>query len=114
MTHSPSKRARLQLRSRNRDDAWLSKLLSEVRAHEKQNREELRKADAKNEDLRCEIEKERAYCLRVKKERDGGRAKFEDAVEDADRARRDLAEVKASMGNSDAAYKRQIADPRRA
>ena len=38
------------------------------------------------------------------------RAKFEDAVAEADCARRDLADVKASMGNSDAAYKRQIAD----
>ena len=110
MAHSPSKRARLQLRSRGRDDAWMSKLLGEVRAHEKQNREELRKADAKIEDLRNEIEKERAYCSRVKKERDGVRAKFEDAVAEADCARRDLADVKASMGNSDAAYKRQIAD----
>ena len=35
MAHSPSKRARLHLRSRVRDDALLNRLLSEVRAHEK-------------------------------------------------------------------------------
>ena len=41
---SPSKKPRLHLRSRARDDVLLNRLLSEVRSHEKKVREELRRA----------------------------------------------------------------------
>ena len=60
MARSPSKRARLQLRSRVRDDAPLNRLLSEARAHENEAREELRRADETIAGPRHEIDKERA------------------------------------------------------
>ena len=78
--------------------------------HPEKVREELRRADEKIGDLRTELGQERAYTSRLKKERDVVRAKSDDAVADADCARRDLADAKASLGSSDAAYKRRIAD----
>ena len=110
MTHSPSKRARLQLRSRARDDALLNRLLSEVRAHEKNVKDELRRADEIIVDLRNDICKEKAYASRVKKERDGARAKVDDALAELDAARRDLADARASLESDEAAYKRRITD----
>ena len=110
MTHSPSKRARLQLRSRVRDDALLNRLLSEGRAHEKNFKDELRRADEIIVDLRNDICKEKAYASRVKKERDGARAKVDDALAELDAARRELADARASLASSEASYKRKIVE----
>jgi predicted nucleic acid-binding Zn-ribbon protein len=110
MTHSPSKRARLQLRSRVRDDALLNRLLSEVRAHEKNVKDELRRADEVIADLRSDIGKEKAYASRVKKERDGARAKVDDALAELDGARRELADARASLESSEASFRRKTVE----
>ena len=70
---SPSKKPRLHLRSRARDDVLLNRLLSEVRSHEKKVREELRRADETIADLQSELDQERGYTSRVKTEREQAR-----------------------------------------
>ena len=89
---SPSKKPRLHLRSRARDDALLNRLLSEVTSHEKKVREELRRADETIADMRKELDQERGYTSRVKKEREQARVKLDDALADLGAARHDLAE----------------------
>ena len=110
MAPSPSKRPRLQLRSRVRDDALLDKLLREVRAHEKHFREELRRADETSASLRGELDQEEGYIARVKKERDTARAKLDDALAELECARRDVGFLRASLDSAEAASRRMVAD----
>ena len=58
MAPSPSKRPRLQLRSRVRDDALLCKLLREVGSHAEQCQEAPRRADETIASLRGELDNE--------------------------------------------------------
>ena len=110
MAHSPSKKRRLQLRSRARDDVLLHRLLGEVRAHEKKVKEELRRADGTIADLQAEVEQERNYIARLKREREQVRVKFEDSLAEADTAKRELAEAQALHASAEAQYKRKILD----
>ena len=110
MSHSPSKKRRLQLRNRARDDVLLHRLLAEVRAHEKKVKEELRQADGTIADLQAEVEQERNYIARLKRERVQVRVKFEDALAEADIAKRELAEAQATHAGAEAQYKRKILD----
>ena len=73
---SPSrKRTRLSLRSRGRDDA-LQQLISEIRSQEKQFRNELKRADKEQAELRAELEAEHHYASKLKRERDDMRDKI--------------------------------------
>ena len=79
---SPSrKRARLQLRSRGRDDL-LTQLVGEVRRHEKQLRDGLKHADKSLAALRAEVDGERNYSSKIKRERDSARAQLADATKE--------------------------------
>ena len=107
---SPSKKPRLHLRSRARDDALLNRLLSEVRSHEKKVREELRRADETIADMRKELDQERGYTSRVKKEREQARVKLDDALADLDAARHDLAEEQNARVGNETAHRRTISE----
>ena len=107
---SPSKKPRLHLRSRARDDVLLNRLLGEVRSHEKKVREELRRADETIADLRRELDQERGYTSRVKKEREQARVKLDDALADLDAARHDLAEEQNARVGSETVHRRTISD----
>ena len=110
MAHSPSKKRRLHLRSRARDDVLLNRLLGEVRSHEKKVKDELRRDDGTIADLRSALEEERNYISRLRKERDLAKEKLEDALAAVDTARRDLAEMQASHVGAESHYKRKISD----
>ena len=107
---SPSKKPRLHLRSRARDDILLNRLLSEVRSHETQVTEELRRADETILDLRSELDQERGYTTRVKKEMEQARLKLDDALAGLGAARHELAEEQAAHVGSETAHKRAISD----
>ena len=102
---SPSKKPRLHLRSRARDDALLNRLLSEVRSHEKK-----RRADETIADMRKELDQERGYTSRVKKEREQARVKLDDALADLDAARHDLAEEQNARAGNEPAHRRTISE----
>ena len=110
MAPSPSKKPRLQLRSRARDDVLLNRLLSEVRSHEKNVRDELRRADGSIRDLKSELDQERGYSSRVKKERDAARTKLEDTLADLECARRDVGGLRAALDTAEAAARRAITE----
>ena len=110
MAPSPSKKPRPQLRRRARDDVLLHRLVNEVRSHEKKVRDELRHADETLADVRTELDQERCYTSRVKKQRNQARGKLEDALADLDSTRRDLAGMKATAQGNATAYKRKIED----
>ena len=101
---------RLHLRSRARDDALLNRLLSEVRSHEKKVREELRRADETIADMRKELDQERGYTSRAKKEREQARVKLDDALADLDAARHDLAEEQNARVGNETAHRRTISE----
>ena len=107
---TPCKQPRLQLRSRARDDVLLHRLLTEVRAHEKKVKDELRRADETIAHLRTDLDQERAYSSRVKKEREQARGKLEDALAEADAARHELAEMRATLDSRETSHKRMLAD----
>ena len=107
---SPSKKPRLHLRNRARDDVLLNRLLSEVRSHEKKVREELRRADETIADMRKELDQERGYTSRVKKEREQARVKLDDALADLDAARHDLAEEQNARVGNETAHRRTISE----
>ena len=69
-------------------------------------REELRRADETIADLRKELDQERGYTSRVKKERETARTKLDDALADLDAARHDLAEEQNARVGSDTAHRR--------
>ena len=73
-------------------------------------REELRRADETILDLRSELDQERGYTTRVKKEREQARLKLDDALADLDAARHELAEEHAAHVGSETAHKRASSD----
>ena len=110
MAPSPSKKTRLQLRSRARDDVLLNRLLSEVRSHEKKVREELRRADETIRDLKSELDQERGYISRVKQERDKARTRLEDTLADLECARRGVGSLRAALDSAETAARRTITE----
>ena len=77
---SPSrKRTRLNLRSRGRDDA-LQQLISEIRSQEKQFRNDLKRADTEQAELRAEVKAEHHYASKLKRERADMRDKIHRGV----------------------------------
>ena len=110
MAPSPSKKPRLQLRSRARDDVLLNRLLSEVRSHEKKVRDELKRADETIADLPSELDQERNYISRVNKKRDAARTQLEDTLADLECARRDVGGLRASLDTAETAARRTITE----
>ena len=73
-------------------------------------KDDLRRADENIADLRNDIDKEKAYSSRVKKKRDGARAKVEDFLAELDAVRRDLADARAALENAEGGYKRKVVE----
>ena len=83
MASPARKRTRLSLRSRGRDDV-LQQLVSEIRNQEKQFRNDLKRADKEQAELRAELEAEHHYASKLKRERDDMRAQFAEACKEFD------------------------------
>jgi septal ring factor EnvC (AmiA/AmiB activator) len=88
----------------------LNRLLTEVRAHERKVKDELRRADETIAHLRSDLEHERVYSSRVKKEREQARSKLEDALAEVDTARHELAELRATLDSRETSHKRKLSD----
>jgi hypothetical protein len=88
----------------------LNRLLTEVRAHERKVKDELRRADETIAHLRSDLEHERVYSSRVKKEREQARGKLEDALAEVDTARHELAELRATLDSRETSHKRKLSD----
>ena len=73
----------MHLRSRGRDD-MLTQLVGEVRQHEKQLRDGLTHADKSLAVLRAEVDGERNYSSKIKRERDSARAQLADTTKELD------------------------------
>ena len=81
---SPSrKRARLHLRSRGRDDL-LQQLVGEIRNQDKQFRCDLKRAGKEHAELRAELEAERNYTSKLKRDREGIRDRLADVSKEFD------------------------------
>ena len=78
------------------------------RAKKKKVREELRRAVETIADLRSELDHERNYISRAKKERDKERARVEDALVELDAARHEPGNVRALLGRNEAVAKQKI------
>ena len=110
LSPTPCKKPRLQLRSRARDDVLLHRLLTEVRAHERKVKDDLRRADEAIADLRSDLEKERGYNSRVKKEREQAKAKLEDSLAESESALRELAELRVAYDSRETTNKGRVAE----
>ena len=75
MANPSRKRTCRNLRSRGRDDA-LQQLISEIRSQDKQFRNDLKRADTEQAELRAEVKAEHRYASKLKRERDDMRDKI--------------------------------------
>ena len=77
------KRARLHLRSRGRDDL-LQQLVGEIRNQDKHFRCDLKRAGKEQAELRAELEAERNYTSKLKRDREGIRDRLADVSKEFD------------------------------
>ena len=83
MASSSRKRARLHLRSRGRDDL-LQQLVGEIRTQDKQFRCDLKRACKEQAELRAELEAERNYTSKLKRDREDIRDRLADVSKEFD------------------------------
>ena len=103
MASPARKRTRLNLRSRGRGDV-LQQLVSEIRSQEKQFRNDLKRANKEQSELRAELEAENHYVSKLKREREDIRVQLAEVSKEFETckglAEKEIERLKAELADA--------------